>query len=467
MYRYKLTERYRMKFSSSFKVGLLTLIALVLLVGTVLKVKGRAISSAARIEIQFKDVNGLRPGAGVQIMGLKVGQVEEITPIVKNEDNYVKVKFVITDSNVTIPKASAFSIQQSGIIGELFLEITPPKTSVIYVPMKDIDLLQKNDPVEMKLSDEYHNVGLVKAVDVVSRSSLPYNYKDKIKTPYAYKVSYFINLPGLIMPDFVVGETVKNKDGIHKLRLAPLDGMPIAMPKQDSPYTIVEPMRLSDFMDWQYKAMETLTETNLKVNEILTDETIADLKQTIANVDALTAKSQLTLGKIDTILDSSREDIDKLLAMTKQATDDFSKLSSNINNIIGDKQFKKTMLSTADSVDKLAQNLNKVMDSADAEETGKNLKIIAQNLSQITDSVNSMTKDDQLKNQLSSAITNINNAMAEVATALDTVNRVNPANPSQATDLQQIIKDTVETTSNLKKFSEKLNKRFLLFRLLF
>lgn len=456
-----------MKFSSSFKVGLLTLIALVLLVGAVLKVKGRAFSSAKRIEIQFKDVNGLRPGAGVQIMGLKVGQVEEITPIVKNQDSYVNVKFVITDSNVSIPKASAFSIQQSGIIGELFLEITPPKTLLIYVPMTNIDLLQKNDPVEMMLSDEFHNVGLVKSVDVVSRSSLPYNYKDKIKTPYAYKVNYFINLPGLIMPDFVIGKAVKSKDGIHKLRIAPLDGMPIALPKQDSPYTIIEPMRLSDFMDWQYKAMETLTETNLKVNEILTDETIADLKQTIANVDALTAKSQLTLGKIDTILDSSRSDIDQLLAMTKQATDDFSKLSDNINNIIGDKQFKKTMLSTADSVDKLAQNLNKVMDSADAEETGKNLKIIAQNLSQITDSVNTITKDDKLKNQLTSAITNINNAMAEVATALDTVNRVNPANPSQATDLQQIVRDTVETTSNLKKFSEKLNKRFLLFRLLF
>ena len=456
-----------MKFSSSFKVGLLTLIALMLLVGTVLKVKGRAISSAERIEIHFKDVNGLRPGAGVQIMGLKVGQVEEITPVVKNEESFVKVKFVITDSNVTIPKASAFSIQQTGIIGELFLEITPPKTLTIYVPMTDIDLLQKNDPVEMKLSDEYHNVGLVKSVDVVSQASLPYNYKDKIKTPYAYKINYFINLPGLILPDFVVGQTIKNKDGVHKLRIAPLDGAPMAMPKQNSPYTIVEPMRLSDFMDWQYKAMETLTETNLKVNEILTDETIADLKQTIANVDALTAKSQLTLGKIDTILDSSRDDIDKLLAMTKQATDDFAKLSNNINNIIGDKEFKKTMLSTADSVDKLAQNLNKVMDSADAEETGKNLKIIAQNLSQITDSVNTMTKDDKLKNQLTSAITNINNAMAEVATALDAVNRVNPANPAQATDLQQIIRDTVETTSNLKKFSEKLNKRFLLFRLLF
>ena len=67
-----------MKFSSSFKVGLLTLLALVLLIGVVFKVKGRTFSSADRIEIQFKDVNGMRPGAGVQMMGLRVGQVEEI-----------------------------------------------------------------------------------------------------------------------------------------------------------------------------------------------------------------------------------------------------------------------------------------------------------------------------------------------------------------------------------------------------
>ena len=51
-----------MKFSSSFKVGLLTLLALVLLIGVVFKVKGRTFSSADRIEIQFKDVNGMRPG---------------------------------------------------------------------------------------------------------------------------------------------------------------------------------------------------------------------------------------------------------------------------------------------------------------------------------------------------------------------------------------------------------------------
>ncbi len=455
-----------MKFSSSFKVGILTLSALILLVGAVLKVKGRAFSSAKRIEIQFKDVNGLRPGAGVQIMGLKVGQVEEITPIVKGEDSFVNVKFVITDPSVQIPRASSFSIQQSGLIGELFLEITPPKTLTIYIPMKDSHLLYKNDPVQMKLSEKYYDVGLIKSVEVVSRDSLPYNYKDNIKTRSAYKVEYFINLPGLVLPEFMKGSAIV-EGSAHKLRLVPLDEMPIDYPRQNSPYTIIEPMRLSDFMDWQYKAAETLTETNRKVNQILSDETIADLKKTIANLDALTAKSNVTLGKVDQLLDSSRGDIEQLLAMTQQATDDFSKLSANVNNIIGDQQFKKTVMSTADSVDKLAKNLNKVMNAADAETTGKNLKIIAENLSQISESVNSMTKDDKLKNQLTTAITNVNNAMSEAATALDTVNKVNPSNPNQASDLQQIVSDTVVTTNNLKKFSEKLNKRFLLFRLMF
>lgn len=456
-----------MKFSSSFKVGLLTLLALFLLVGAVLKVKGRAFSSAKRVEIQFKDVNGLRPGAGVQIMGLKVGQVEEITPVVKGDESYVNVKFVITNPDVKIPKASSFSIQQGGIIGELFLEITPPKTRTIYIPMVDKDLLFKNDFVEMNLSGNYHDIGVVKGVDVIPRDSIPFNYKNNIKTNYAYKVDYIVNLPGLVLPEFLRGSAVKVQNNAHKLRLVSLDDTPIQYPKQNSPYTILEPMRLSDFMDWQYRAAETLTETNKKVNDILTDETILDLRRTIANVNNLTARSSETLDKVDSLLDASQDDIKQLLEMTNRATEDFSKLSANINDIIGDKQFKTTMFSTADSIDKLAKNLNKVMDAADAEETGKNIKIIAQNLSEISVSVNEMTSDGKLKAQINSALDNVNCAMIQVSTALEAVNYVNPSSPQQESDLKKIVEDTVVTTSNLRKFSEKLNKRFLLFRLLF
>ena len=59
-----------MKLSSSFKVGVLAIVALSILIFTILWVKGRSFSSAERIEVQFKDVNGMRPGSGVQMMGL-------------------------------------------------------------------------------------------------------------------------------------------------------------------------------------------------------------------------------------------------------------------------------------------------------------------------------------------------------------------------------------------------------------
>ena len=143
-----------MKFSSSFKVGLLAFISLVLLLGVVIRVKGRTFSNADRVEVRFKDVNGMRPGAAVQMMGMRVGQVEEIEPVTTEDENYVKVKFVITDSDIDIPKASALSIQQSGLIGELFLEITPPKTRTVYLPMVTKDILYKDDVVKMKLDDK-------------------------------------------------------------------------------------------------------------------------------------------------------------------------------------------------------------------------------------------------------------------------------------------------------------------------
>src|SRR5574344_1988677 len=124
-----------MRFSSSFKVGILTITAIVILLFTVMWVKGRTISAGERITVQFKDVNGMRAGSGVQMMGFRIGQVEEITPIIKNTDSYVDVKFVITEPNISIPNASSISIQQSGIIGEQFLEITPPKINYIYLPI--------------------------------------------------------------------------------------------------------------------------------------------------------------------------------------------------------------------------------------------------------------------------------------------------------------------------------------------
>ncbi|MBS5802130.1 MAG: MCE family protein [Brachyspira sp.] len=454
-----------MKISSSFKVGLLTLIALVLLVGVVFRVKGRAFSSADRIEVQFKDVNGMRPGSGVQMMGLRVGQVEEITPVINGDNSYVNVKFVITEPDIEIPTASMFSIQQSGLIGELFLEITPPKTRTLYIPMYNKDVLFKDDAVQMKLSDEYYDVGKINNIEVVPSDAIPYSFRDRIKTKYAYKVDYIVNLPGLILPEFIKGEAVNCKDNVKKLRISTLDNTVLPYPQQNSKYTIIEPMRIADFMDWQYKAAESLTETNQKINTLLSDQTIAELKDTVNHINDLTLSANSTVEKVNKLLDDSRSDIDQLMALMEQATADFNKLSANINALIGDPKFKQSIYTTADSVDKMAKNFNKIMgNEEEAEQIAKDIRTISHNINEISTFVNSMTKDTHLKRQLTDTVENANKAMVQITTTLATVNQVTPENKTQ---LQTLLEETTATTCNLRKFSEKLNKRFLLFRLMF
>lgn len=452
-----------MKFSSSFKVGLLTLLSLIMLFGVVLRVKGRAFSNAERVEVHFKDVNGMRPGSGVQMMGLRVGQVEEVIPVIDGDNSYVRVKFVITDPSVEIPKASMFSIQQSGLIGELFLEITPPKTRTLFIPMKSKDLLYKDDLVQMKLDDKYYDVGKIKNIEIISKSSVPYNYRDDINTNFAYKIDYIVNLPGLILPEFIKGTPV-NISGERKLRISTLDDVVLPYPNQSSPYTIIEPMRISDFMDWQYKAAESLTETNKKINDLLSDQVIAELQASVANITALTASSANTMEKFDKLLDSSQGDIKELMAMLDRTSKDFSLLSNNINKLIGDKEFKSKLYSATDSLDLLSKNLNKIMDNGNAEAIAEDLKVTMHNVSEITGYINSMTKDDNLKKDLTRTVNSVNKAMSDISTTLSALNTLTPDN---RTELQSIIDDAQVTTCNLRKFSEKLNKRFLLFRLMF
>lgn len=449
-----------MKFSSSFKVGLLTLLALVLLIGVVFKVKGRTFSSADRVTVEFKDVNGLRPGAGVQMMGLRVGQVEEITPMINGENSYVKVKFVITEPNIEIPKASMLSIQQSGLIGELFLEITPPKTRTVYIPMVSKDILYKDDDVQMKLDKQIYDVGKITNIEVVSKEVIPFAIKDNIKTNFAYKVDYVINLPGLVLPEFLKGKAEKNK-----LVISTLDDVVLPYPEQKSPYTIIEPMRIADFMDWQYRAAESLTETNKKINDLLSDQVIAELKMSVHNVNALTGQTSDTMVKLNDLLDTSKGDIRQLMVMMDKATTDFNMLSYNLNSIIGDPKFKPTLYSTADSFDKLAQNINKLVgNEQEAQAMAEDFRAIAHNVNEISGYVNSLTKNDQLKNDINRAVSSINTAMTDVSTTLNTVNKLTP---EKKTQLQTILDDTKVTTCNLRKFSEKLNKRFLIWRLMF
>ena len=143
------------KSSSSLKVGILTLSAIFILIFTVLWIKGRSLSSGERIDVVFKDINGMRAGSGVQMMGLRIGQVEQITPIIDGKNSHIKLRFVITQKDVKIPPASKISIQQSGLIGEQFLEITPPEIQTVFVEtFKDTTGIKKGQNIYMYYKSE-------------------------------------------------------------------------------------------------------------------------------------------------------------------------------------------------------------------------------------------------------------------------------------------------------------------------
>ena len=451
-----------MKISPALKVGILTIISLTILLFTILWIKGRSFSSAERIEVQFKDVNGMRPGSGVQMMGMRVGQVEEITPVVDGESSYVKMKFVITQPGISIPKASTLSIQQSGLIGEQFLEITPPKLRSVYIPVVEKNLIINGAPVEIRLDDKLYDAGLVKKSQIMTSKLVPIELADTVKTPFAYKVDYVVNLPGLRLPSFMKGEVV-TVDGVKKLRVQPLDGSALPYPQQTSPYTIIEPMRIADFMDLQYQAAESLTEMSKMVNDLMNDKMIADIRDSVSNFRGLTAQATTTLQKTEKLIDTSRNDIDAILWMMSDVANSFNKLATNINGIIGDEKFKPAMYETANSLSKLADSLSPVLGSVDAKAFAEDLNAIMKNMNEISTSVNKMTKDEKLKAKITTSIDNLNTTMYEVTTALETIN----GEKNDKENLKQIMKDTSETVANLKKFSEKLNKRFLLFRLLF
>lgn len=454
-----------MRFSSSFKVGLLTLTSLIILIFSILWIKGRALSAGERLFVDFKDVNGMRPGSAVQLMGFRIGQVEEIVPVLENSENpYVRVKFVITEPDVNIPDASTVSIQQSGIIGEQFLEISPPKLRTLYLPINRKSLvLHTNDDVQMVLSEKVYDVGKVKNIEIIETKTLPINIQEEVKTPSAYKVNYIVTLPGLQLPDRLIGK-IKTENQKNNLFIKPATDMALSYPQTGTKFTVIEPLRLSDFMDLQYRAAMSLAETNEKISAIMSDDVIADLKSIVANVDMLTIKANSTIDKTQMLIDSTKADLEMLMGTTDKLSSKIIVLTDNVNEIIGDKEFKNTLISTTQSIDRLSRNLSNLLEDPKTKDTLENLQVASKNISEISAYVNSMSKDPALRAQVNTTVTKFNKALDDLSCTLETVNGLTT---DKKAELNSTINNVSETSKNLRKFSEKLNKRFLLFRLLF
>jgi phospholipid/cholesterol/gamma-HCH transport system substrate-binding protein len=105
-------------------VGLLILMAVGLFGGLVLWLRGlNPGQKSYRATFVFENTLGMQAGTNVRYRGVAVGQVLSITPT----PNDVEVAVEIASNDLRIPRDAAIQVNQSGLIGDTTVDITPTR----------------------------------------------------------------------------------------------------------------------------------------------------------------------------------------------------------------------------------------------------------------------------------------------------------------------------------------------------
>lgn len=443
------------KSSAPIKVGILAILSTLIFIFGIMWLKGRSISIGEKIDIHFKDVDGMRPGSAVQMMGMRIGQVDEIIPVIDGEDSYIIVRFVINVPDVIIPPASTISVQQSGIIGEKFLEVTPPYPKTVILSLKGGELpnIKEGAKVEVFSEDEYKIVGKIKEAEIVEKGA-----RQK------YKISYIVTIAGVQIPISSRYELVKNeKTDEYVLRITPPLNKVVKIPENAQKFTIIEPLRMKEFLDVQLKAANALKETNDKINELFTDQFMDDVRYTFENTKDLSEKAAFIVEQVALILESSKEDIRQLIASSTRLSDNMTELSVNLNNIVKDPEFKETVISTTKTIKDTSEQFNLLLQDSKLDETFVNINSTTKDMSEIVQYVNELTKDEEFNARVEETVLNLNELMVKLSSVTESLEELTV---EEKETIKEIIHNSNEASKDLKKFSEKLNKRFLLLRLL-
>lgn len=74
------------------------------------------------VEARFNSISGLKPGAIVEISGVRVGKVVAIS---LDQEDYLAVVGMEIEKGVELQEDSIASVRTSGIIGDKFVKISP------------------------------------------------------------------------------------------------------------------------------------------------------------------------------------------------------------------------------------------------------------------------------------------------------------------------------------------------------
>ncbi len=97
------------------------------------------------INAKFTSASGLKSGAYVEMAGVIVGKVKQIT---FDPDDYLAVVDISINNNIKIPEDSIASIRTSGIIGDKFLKLSPGGSDVYLEP--DMEIIETEPSINLE-----------------------------------------------------------------------------------------------------------------------------------------------------------------------------------------------------------------------------------------------------------------------------------------------------------------------------
>ncbi len=465
---------------SVLKVGIFTLVSLVCLAGVLYWLRGRALQHGPTHDVFFPDVDGLKIGAPVQLMGLRVGFVEGIEPIFGGKEFKIKVRFRITEDGTQPPKASIISIEQSGLISEKLLEITPPRLQQVEVNTPVVLPLISSGPtsrasalttipVKLQTVQGPYTVGQVERVELLP--ALGANPLVKRRLFHRYRLFYRITKPGFMIPDFA---------SYHVKTMANNPPQPFLYLNSSSPdwrppsidanllasqwFTIEPPLRLKEFLDIQIASAEALKATNDKLNNLLDEETVQDIQQILSNIRTLSKQANKLISTTDALFKTLNADVNALVHSSYQLTKSLNSLTVHLDSLVGDPKLQQQVRQTIGDVQTSVSALNDLLQDKDLQNLLERSSSTLSELEGLTKDARNKLKAEKLSKQLEVDLTLVGESLTRLNSVLGNVEKM--TTPEQG-NLRTIIQDAQVTTHNLKAFSEKLKGRFVLWKLMF
>lgn len=322
--------------NSTFKVGIMTLVAAALLSYMVFVIGDFSFGDKGyNFVISFYTVNGLSNGSTVSLSGVRIGKVTNI----EIRDDQVYVYAYISDSNIKVRKKSTFTISTAGLMGEKYIEIMPTRDYTSpYVA--DGEVVPGVDPTRMEEVFEQGTLLLQKLQELTASA------KDIIGDPELKENTRLLFRNARIASDRInevvtavrdrTDSIVENLDSILKK----VDGE-LERNREDIRAVV------ANFRDMSERLAN------------ITEDSQEDFKDIVSNISNMTRRLDEIVEELNRN-NQMTDDLRETIASIKDASDNAKEITREVKEIVVDKQIRQKINRGLDDAHKLAQAVDKV-----------------------------------------------------------------------------------------------------------